>query len=125
MILASGPSPTPLRQRARGLLALICGLLPACGGETTTDPRAATQVVRVIVAPDSAVIDSIGRTTRFTATAYDNTNRVMERVWTWSVSPGLATIDDGLVTGLFEGRVRVVAATGAKADTAILLIVTP
>ena len=116
-------------RESRGLILarLLCApgcLLAACGDGTTMDPQSTSEVARVILVPDSAVIDSIGRTTRFTATAYDSRNRVMAAAWVWGVSP-LATIDNGLVTGLREGQGRVIAAAGGKADTSVIVVVTP
>jgi alpha-tubulin suppressor-like RCC1 family protein len=76
----------------------------------------------VTVTPDSVNLSSLGDTVRLHATAVDAGNNPAPVAWQ-SLDPGIATVSStGLVTSLANGRARIVASSGAKADTAIVKV---
>jgi uncharacterized protein YjdB len=82
-------------------------------------------VASVTVAPATATIKR-GDTKQFTATAKDASGNVLSgRTFTWTSSdPSIATVDqNGVVTGIAEGKnVVITATTDGKSGTAILTV---
>ena len=71
---------------------------------------------RIRVSPDSAVLNAVGDTARFTATVQDAGNAVIpQAAVTWGTSaPGIATVDaNGLATGRGDGTATITASIGS------------
>jgi hypothetical protein len=76
----------------------------------------------VTVTPDSTDLHAIGDTVRLHATATDASNNPVAVTWL-QLDPTVATVNaSGLVTAVGNGRARIVASAGAKADTAIVRV---
>jgi hypothetical protein len=81
---------------------------------------AAGNVRRVVVQPDSAVIEAIGATAQFAASArdaFDNPIPGVNFLWT-SLEPSVAVVDpNGSVEARSNGTARILAAVGQFTDT--------
>ncbi len=96
----------------------------ACNdGSSNEEPP--TAAARVAITPDAATV-TVGATTAFTATAFDDADApIPTATITWSsLDAGTATVNAvGLVTGVAAGEARIVAtAESAVADTAIVTV---
>lgn len=110
-----------LRKTALPILAALLTLV-ACDGGT-----GATPVDSVIIEADDSKL-TVGGTLLLTATAYDDDgNEITGRDVEWSVSnDAIATIgDNGLLTGVAAGAVRVTAEIGGESDSHAFTVVNP
>lgn len=117
-----------VRLGTRFAAILIAGLaaLFACGeGEQPpTEPGGSTRKISTVeVSPDSAVLDSVGATADFEATARDQKgNSVPGVTFTWSSSDTtVATVDaDGTATAQGQGKTAISAsAEGVEGDASV------
>lgn len=89
---------------------------------TFTITATAGAATGVTVTPDSVNLASLGDTVRLHATAVDASNNPAPVAWQ-SLDPTIATVSStGLVTSLANGRARIMASSGARADTAIVKV---
>ena len=111
-------SPT-LRLRLAVLAVATAAL--ACDNEP-----AGPSAVRSVTISTSTTVVGLGDTLRLAATAVDTRGRAIADAaigWT-SLEPAIAEVDGtGLVTGVELGEARIVAASGAHADTVVLTVV--
>jgi trimeric autotransporter adhesin len=89
-------------------------------GQTTSPPS----VTSVVVSPESDTIRAVGGTRTLTATAYDNTTVLSDASFVWtSLDPDLAVVSQsGEVLAIMNGTARIVASSGAPADTASIVV---
>jgi Bacterial Ig-like domain (group 2) len=110
--------------RSRRLTALLAVTLAACGGNGSTE----VAVVRVDVAPASALIVGVGETVAFNALARDGIGTLISgNAAEWSVAnPEVATISaSGLATGVSAGETTVTATLAGARGTARLEVYLP
>ncbi|HEV2150143.1 MAG TPA: Ig-like domain-containing protein [Longimicrobiaceae bacterium] len=105
------------------IIATVEGKTGAAAVSVTTDP--ATVPSRVMVSPRADTLSAIGAATQLGATVYSQAGSPMSGAvvsWT-SLNSGVATVDgSGRVVAKAPGTARVVAASGALADTATVVV---
>ncbi|MCU0619988.1 MAG: InlB B-repeat-containing protein [Gemmatimonadales bacterium] len=96
------------RPAAAGALLSLLVCVASCGGGGGTT----AEVTSVQVAPATASV-AVGATATFTATANDQNGQVVAGVaFTWrSTNPAVATVANGVVTGVSEGQAGIEAST--------------
>jgi alpha-tubulin suppressor-like RCC1 family protein len=110
---------------ARAPGAAVVGAASGVGNGQAIVTVASGPVAAVLIAPDSATVDS-GATRRFVARVTDAAgNELSGRSVTWATSnPAvLAITADGVVSGLTTGTALVIASSGTAADTAAATVV--
>ncbi|HEU4453795.1 MAG TPA: Ig-like domain-containing protein, partial [Longimicrobium sp.] len=82
-------------------------------------------VHRVATTPDAATLHFVGDSLRLSAAAYDATGGHVAASFAWSSSDAaVATVDgDGKVTARGTGLARIVATSGAKADSSMIQVI--
>lgn len=107
-----------LPPRAARLLLLLASAPAACDSPTGSPDPAELR----ITAPSAYV--EVGQSLILSAAALDASSRPVEgaRVRWTSRSPGVAEVNDGLVTGRAAGRAVVVAASGSAADSLVVTV---
>jgi hypothetical protein len=108
---------------------LIIGLLlcAACGGDksasSTTAPVAVASVQ--VNAPTTTI--AVGGSTTLTALALDASgNTIAGQSVTWQTgNPGVATVSNGLVTGVSPGSVTITATIATKATQTVITVTAP
>ncbi len=112
-------------------LFLLASLAAGCGGSSPTKPDTSPtptpeiQVASVTVTPALDTAVSIGETARFSAVAKDSKGNVLSSAtFSWkSTSQGVAAVTStGQATAKANGTTHIIAATGGKADTAVLVV---
>lgn len=111
------------RSSVRGTI-LGLGVLAGCGGGT--EPAQTPVATTVSLSPSSASVFT-GDTVRLTATVRDQQGAALTGATvTWSTSNGaLATVVAGLVTGVAEGAVSVIATVEGKSGSSALSVKAP
>jgi hypothetical protein len=103
-----------------GSLALLV-LLSACGGDSTSVPVAD----RIAVAPNTAIVTSVGDTRQFTARVVDDRgNEMVGAAVSWSSSdPGVASVDaSGLATATGTGTASIRATADGLTGSGSLIV---
>ncbi len=105
---------------AAALIVVACG-----GGDGSKTTRPAT-VASVTLSQQSATID-VGTTLILTATAKDASGNVITgRTTTWTSSnSSVATVDNGIVTGISVGTATITATIDGKPATALITVQLP
>ena len=121
-------------------LALVLGLLTACGAPgsgpptatdppTDTDPIDTTNVARIIVTPGSLLLTTAGASAELHATVLDASGETVDAAVTWDSSdPSIATVDaDGTLTAIGPiGVTQVTAhADGVSSAPVLAVVATP
>ncbi|HJQ20642.1 MAG TPA: Ig-like domain-containing protein, partial [Gemmatimonadaceae bacterium] len=109
-----------------GAMATVGRVVATTAGHADTARLIIDQIgARVRLDPDSVVVPQLGRTYRFSVTAYDSSGYAMynPRISWTSLKPNVASIDasTGVATTISVGRAPIVAVVGSGADTAILI----
>lgn len=74
---------------------------------------------KVVVTPAADTIPSIGGTVKLIGRVYNGTGQVLDQPPDWSsLDPSVASVANGVVTGVARGVARIRAASGSLADTA-------
>jgi hypothetical protein len=121
----TGSSRTNEVRRVMGakFMILVGGSVAGCDSAVVA-PEAPV-VVAIAASPSSMILHRSGATVQLTAVAMDAKGRPIDDVnisWT-SLRPDVATVDlSGVVTAVDGGTARVVAASGAAADTAEIIV---
>ena len=110
----------PHAARCRSLVATCTALLLGCGGPDATEPET---VATVVLFPASAVVEPT-RTLLLSATLRDNRRLVVSgRTLAWSSSdPRVATVEDGVVTGVREGTATITAVVDGQRGSASITV---
>jgi beta-glucanase (GH16 family) len=87
-------------------------------------PQDSVHLSYITVKPDSATITA-GQVQQFSATGYAQDSSQLPISPLWSVSTGGSINNSGLFTGNIAGDYLVMAAVGAKSDTAIVHVLAP
>ena len=102
-------------------LALLLVSAAACENPADSGP----EVEFVTVSPGSRTLSVGEQTTLFASARDDEGGQVEDAEFRWSsLEPGVATVANGVVTGVAPGAARIVAELGGKADTAEVTVVT-
>jgi hypothetical protein len=101
-------------------LALLLVSAAACENPAVSGP----DVEFVTLSPSARTI-AVGEQTTLIASARDDEGeRIEDEEFGWSsLDPGVATVNQGVVTGVAPGAARIVAELGGKADTAEVTVV--
>jgi hypothetical protein len=104
-------------------LVAAVGATWSCKGDAGA-PVLGAAVAVVAITPGTAQV-AIGRTVELSAAAFDSVGNVLEgRDLTWSTADaGVATVIDGVVTGVAEGSTQITAETGGVSGTATVTVV--
>lgn len=92
--------------------------------QTATSPIHLKQLTKIKVTPDSITLKK-GETERFSATGYDEENKVIDFVPSWSVSGEAGNIEaaTGFFTATKEGTCQVIASADSVKGTAQVTVV--
>ena len=118
----------PARHAPRFVLtaSLLCLAASGCGGGEATLIQPAT-VSRVEISPAASFTLLSGANSTLTARALSSTGQVISGQsisWT-SSDPSIATVVDGLVTGVLVGTASISAGTSGVASPSVLVTVSP
>lgn len=114
-------------RRLLGALLVMGGALLACdgGSEPAAPPPAPPAVASIVVSPDSAVLQAVGQTVQFTATARTADGAVSTSAniaWT-SSDPAVATVNaTGLATAAHVGQISITASVGSISGSSRLTV---
>ncbi|MDQ3522072.1 MAG: phosphodiester glycosidase family protein [Gemmatimonadota bacterium] len=109
------------------LLALLAFVATACGGKEPVGPPpdgTAAAVHSVIISPDTATL-SLAGTRQLAAIVRDfSGNALTGRLVTWtSLDPRIARVsDEGMVTAVAAGTVKITASSESRSDTASIAV---
>jgi hypothetical protein len=108
------------RHACRPFVALCTAVLLGCGGPDSTEPES---VATVVLFPASAVVEPT-RTLLLSATLRDSRRLVVTgRALAWSTSnPRVATVEDGVVTGVTEGTATIIATVDGQQGQASITV---
>ncbi len=113
----------PASRRLRPALhaAVLLALLAACGDDSVSAPPVATNIA--LQAPRTTI--EVGEPLSVSAIARDTRDSVIaDAAIVWSASPiSVATVDDGVVTGVAPGTAAIQATVGAASATLIVNVV--
>ncbi len=105
--------PVPPRPHLRrALLAVLLAGCSTSGGDATTDPSTRPEVVNVTIAPPPSTALDIGATLTLGASVRTRNGAGAEVVWS-SSAPAVASVVDGVVTGVGAGEATIQAQAAA------------
>ncbi|HEX6315117.1 MAG TPA: Ig-like domain-containing protein, partial [Gemmatimonadaceae bacterium] len=108
-----------------GLAVVISLLAAACSDSepspASTGPGTDTRLILTLSAETDTIPESTSK--RLTARVTDQTGFVQAATVSWrSTDPGIASVSDGLVTGVSRGVASIIASTTGAADTARIVV---
>ena len=115
------------RSMRHGGAAALFFVVAACAGDDSTGlhrvPTISSTPSPIVVSPRSDTL-GVGQARRFSAVVSDEAGLPLERTITWtSANPTIATVSaGGDVAALAPGLARIVASSGALADTATVIV---
>jgi PKD repeat protein len=102
---------------------LLALLLAACSGGSQPPPG--PEIASITLSPETATLE-VGQTQTFSAVAREASGNPVSASFSWaSSSPQVASIADGLATGLAEGSTQITASSGGVTSNAATLTVIP
>lgn len=113
------PPPPDVTMPRRLSTLLVFFAIAACGGSSTAPTPPQTAVASVIISPTTASVQ-VGQSVPLAATALDASGGPLTgRTVVWSSNPqSVATVENGVVTGVSEGVATITATSEGKSGTA-------
>lgn len=111
-----------VERTSRVLFGTLMALVLACFG--CRDAVSPPAVDRIIVEPDSILLDEVGATRKLVAEVLDAEGRTLDLAVTWrSTNPLVATVDDdGLVTAVASGTARIAVQSAERGTSAAVTV---